>query len=150
MPIKDTNKTEKPYIIDRDEDIYIGFDMPLHRGDDRNGNFAATSTTLEAVKVNIRNLLQTELGERPMQPNLGIRLRRYLFEQFNEDTKVAIYNDILDTFSFWLPFVKIVSVDIEMSNENNSIGKHSLKISMEFVLNVDQTTIESVQVEIGG
>ena len=143
MPIQDTNKTKTPYIDDRDEDVFIGLDMPLHRGDDRNGNFAATFTTLEAVKVNVRNLLQTELGERPMQPTLGVRLKQYLFEPFNDDVKVNIQNEILDTFSVWLPFVEITTLNIEMSDTNN------LKIFLEFVLNKDLDTVESVQVEIG-
>ena len=143
MAIRDTNKTKKPYIVDRDEDVFIGFDFPFHRGDDRSGNFASTSTTLEAVKVNVRNLLQTELGERVMQPNLGIQLKRYLFEPFTEDVKIAIQNSIVDTFSIWLPFVTIVALDVEMSDAN------TLKISVEFVLNRDQDIIESVQVIIG-
>ena len=143
MPIQDTNKTEKPYIVDRDDDVFIGLDFPLHRGDDRNGNFAATFTTLEAVKVNIRNLLQTELGERPMQPTLGVRLKQYLFEPFTEDIKVAIQNTIVETFSVWLPFVTIFTLDVEMSDNN------TLKIFIEFVLNRDKDTVESVQVEIG-
>ena len=143
MAVKDTNKTKKPYIVDRDEDVFIGLDFPLHRGDDRSGNFASTLTTLEAVKVNVRNLLQTELGERVMQPNLGIQLKRYLFEPFTEDVKIAIQNSIVDTFSVWLPFVTIVALDVEMSDAN------ALKIFVEFVLNRDQDIGESVQVTIG-
>lgn len=143
MAIRDTNKTKKPYIIDRDEDVFIGLDFPLHRGDDRSGNFASTLTTLEAVKVNVRNLLQTELGERVMQPNLGVRIRQFLFEPFTEDVRVAIQNSIIDTFSIWLPFVTISALDVEMSDTN------TLKISVEFVLNRDPTTTESVQVIIG-
>ena len=143
MAIKDTNKTETPYIVDRDEDVFIGLDIPLHRGNDGNGNFAATSTTLEAVKVDATNLLQTELGERVMQPTLGVRLKQYLFEPFNDDVKVNIQNEILDTFSVWLPFVEITTLNIEMSDTNN------LKIFLEFVLNKDLDTVESVQVEIG-
>ena len=143
MPIQDTNKTEKPYIVDRDDDVFIGLDIPLHRGNDRNGNFGTTSTTLEAVKVNIRNLLQTEIGERPMQPNLGVNLKQYLFEPFTEDTKVVIQNTIVETFSVWLPFVTIFTLDVEMSDNN------TLKIFIEFVLNRDQDTVESVQVIIG-
>ena len=145
MAVRDTNKIKKPYIADRDEDVYIGIDMPFHRGDDRNGMFAATSTTLKAVKVNARNLLQTELGERPMQPNLGIRLRQFLFDPFTEDVKVAIQNSIIDTFSIWLPFVTIVALDVGMSEDNNN----TLKVFVEFVLNRDPTTAESVQVTIG-
>ena len=144
MAIKDTNKTETPYIVDRDEDIFIGLDMPLHRGDDKNGNFAATSTTLEAVKFNIRNLLQTELGERPMQPNLGIKLKQFLFEQFDENIELSIQNSILDTFSVWLPFITIITLDVKMSETN------TLNIFVEFILNKDPNTVESVEVEIGG
>ena len=143
MAIVDTNKTKKPYIIDRDEDVSIGLNFPLHRGDDRNGNFAGTFTTLEAVKVNVRNLLQTELGERVMQPNLGIRLKQFLFEPFTEDIRMAIENSIVDTFLVWLPFVTIVTLDIEMFDNN------TLKIFIEFVLNKDQDTVESIQVIIG-
>ena len=143
MAIVDTNKIKKPYIIDRDENVYIGLDFPLHRSDDRNGNFASTSTTLEAVKVNATNLLQTELGERVMQPNLGVNLKQYLFEPFTEDTKVAIQNTIIETFSVWLPFVTIITLDMEMSDNN------TLKIFIEFVLNRDEDTVESIQVIIG-
>ena len=143
MAVRDTNKTKKPYIVDRDDDVFIGLDFPLHRGDDRNGNFGTTSTTLEAVKVDATNLLQTELGERVMQPTLGVKLKQYLFEPFTEDIKVAIQNTIVETFSVWLPFVTIVTLDIEMSDTN------TLKIFIEFVLNRDQDTVESVQVIIG-
>ena len=143
MAIVDTNKIKKPYIVDRDEDVYIGLDFPLHRGDDRNGNFASTSTTLEAVKVNVTNLLQTELGERVMQPSLGVELKQYLFEPFTEDIKLAIQNNIVDVFSTWLPFVEIITLDVEMSDVN------TLKIFLEFVLNKDPDTVESVQVIIG-
>ncbi len=145
MAIIDKTKTKKPYIADRDEDVYIGIDMPFHRGDDRNGMFAATSTTLKAVKVNAINLLQTELGERVMQPNLGIRLKQFLFDPFTEDVRVAIQNSIIDTFSIWLPFVTIVALDVGMSEDNNN----TLKVFVEFVLNRDPTTTESVQVTIG-
>ena len=144
MAVRDTNKTKKPYIVDRDDDVFIGLDIPLHRGNDGNGNFGTTSTTLEAVKVDATNLLQTELGERVMQPTLGVKLKQYLFEPFTEDTKVAIQNTIVETFSVWLPFVTIVTLDIEMSDTN------TLKIFLEFVLNKDPNTVESVQVIIGG
>ena len=144
MAVIDTNKTKKPFLNDRDEDVFIGIDLPFHRGNDKNGFFAMTSTTLEAVKVNAINLLQTELGERLMQPNLGMRLRRYLFEPFTEDVRDAIQNSIVDTFSYWLPFVEIVTLNVDMSEAN------TLRIFVEFVLNRDPTTTESVQVTIGG
>ena len=140
MAVIDTSKVKKPYIIDRDEDVSIGFNLPLEFD---NGYNTLTKTTLEAVKVDMRNLLQTELGERVMQPNLGVQLKQFLFEPFTEDVKMSIQNSIVDTFSVWLPFVTIVTLDVEMSDVN------TLKIFVEFVLNRDQDTVESVQVIIG-
>ena len=144
MAVLDENKNKKPFVNDRDEDVFIGIDLPFHRENDKNGYFATTSTTLEAVKVNVINLLQTELGERLMQPNLGVRVKRFLFEPFTEDVRDAIQNSIIDTFSIWLPFVEIVTLNVSMS-ETNTLG-----IFVEFVLNRDPTTTESVQVTIGG
>tara|TARA_Y100000034_G_scaffold111203_1_gene144005 strand:+ start:348 stop:797 length:450 start_codon:yes stop_codon:yes gene_type:complete len=148
MAIIDTNKTKKPYIEDRDEDIFVGIDLPFRVGDIE-GYFASTKTVLDAVKVNIRNLLQTELGERVFQPNLGVKLRRFLFEPFTDETKLQIQNSVFDTFSFWLPFVDIVNVTVNMHESTADIDNNTLKIFVEFSLKKDPTTIESVQVNIG-
>ena len=69
------DKTKKPYIADRDNKVFIGIDLPIRKSDGSEGYFASTSTTIEAVKNNIKNLLLTERGERIMQPFLGLNLR---------------------------------------------------------------------------
>ena len=88
MAIKDTSK--KPFIEDRDDNVFIGIDLPFRKSNGKEGYFASTSTTIEAVKNNIRNLVNTHQGERLMQPNLGINLRTYLFNQFTEDTEFEL------------------------------------------------------------
>ena len=147
MAIIDTTKTKKPFMVDRDDDISIGLDYPLHSG--INGMFASTATVLEATKHNIRNLLLTELGERVMQPTLGVKLRKYLFEPYTEDIKMSIKNNIIDTFSFWLPFINVSQLDINMSESTSNIENNKLKIFVKFSLNNDITATESVQVTIG-
>ena len=52
MAIRDT--TIKPYIQDRDENVFIGIDYPFHKSSGVEGWFKSTSTTIEAVKNNIR------------------------------------------------------------------------------------------------
>ena len=110
MAIKDT--TKKPFINDRDENIFIGIDLPIRRGDGVDGYFASTSTTIEAVKNNIRNLLLTEAGERIMQPHFGLSLRSVLFEQMDGDLDLEIQEDILNKLNFWLPFVNVEDIQI--------------------------------------
>ena len=146
MAIRDT--TKKPYIQDRDELVFIGIDYPFHRSLGVEGWFASTDTTIKAVKNNIKMLLMTHKGERFLQPNLGLNLRRYMFEQFTDETRIAIENDIVDTFRLWLPFVELKDLKIDM-DETDSIGKNKLNISVLFNITRDPNTLESVSVSIG-
>ena len=147
MAIKDT--TRKPYIEDNDENIFIGIDLPFRKSNGVEGYFASTSTTIEAVKNNIRNLVNTHEGERLMQPQLGMNLRKYLFEQFSDETVFSIQNDIVDTFKNWLPFVEIQDIQVNMSSINDSIGKNTMNVTIIFNITQDPNTLESVSIEIG-
>ena len=53
MALKDTSR--KPYIQDNDTSVKVGIDLPIRISDTTDGFFATTSTTIEAVKNNIRN-----------------------------------------------------------------------------------------------
>ena len=145
MAIIDGSK--KPFIEDRDENIFIGIDLPFRLSDGGEGYFASTTTTIDSVKNNIRNLLQTNKGERFLQPTLGLGLRRHLFEQFTEDSRFAIEDEIVETVSFWLPFVEIKDLEIDMS-EGGGINKNKLNIKILFNITRDPNTLESLQVEI--
>jgi len=141
MAIKDTSR--KPYIEDNDTNIRVGIDLPIRRGNDKDGFFATTSTTIEAVKNNIRNLLNTNQGERLMQPNLGINLRQYLFGQITEETLLQIQESISSTFNFWLPFVQIQNINLK-----NGTNANSIVIDILFNIKQDPNTLESVQISI--
>ena len=146
MAVRDT--TKKPYIEDRDSNIFIGIDYPFHKSNGGEGWFASTGTTIKAIKNNIKMLLNTNKGERLMQPNLGINLRKFLFEQYDDESKIAIQNEILDIFKTWLPFVEIRELNISM-DETDAIGKNKMSISITFNIIRDPNTLESIQVEIG-
>ena len=149
MAIKDLSK--KPFIEDRDNNVFIGIDLPFRKSDGIEGWFASTTTTIKAVKNNIRNLLSTHKGERFMQPNIGLNLRKFQFEQFTDELRLQIENDILDTFEFWLPFVQVRELKVQMSDATaGSVNNNKLIISVVFNITRDPNTLESVQVEIGG
>tara|TARA_Y100000310_G_C20405647_1_gene679546 strand:- start:218 stop:667 length:450 start_codon:yes stop_codon:yes gene_type:complete len=148
MAIRDKNK--KQFIQDRDENVFIGIDLPFRKSNGVEGWFESTTDTISAVKNNIKNLLRTHKGERYLQPNLGLNLREVLFEQMTDDLRLRIETDIIDTFSFWLPFVQIRNLEIDMvSPEDNNIGNNKLYINILFNISRDPNTLESVQVEIG-
>ena len=147
MAFRDIKK--KPFIEDRDDNVFIGIDLPFRRSDGKEGYFASTTTTIEAVKNNIKNLVQTNKGERFMQPELGLNLRSYMFEQVTDETIINIQNDIVDTFKIWLPFVEIQDIQVS-ANETDAIGRNKLSVNIVFNITKDPTSLESVQVEITG
>ena len=142
MAIK--NKSRKPYIIDNDTNIKVGIDLPIRRDDGEDGYFATTSTTIEAVKNNIRNLLQTSQGERFFQPQLGLNLKRLLFEHVNEENLVGIQNAILDKFEQWLPFVEVRDIQIVDTPTGAGAGDSEIRINIIFNISQDPNTLDSV------
>ena len=107
-----------------------------------------TKTTIEAVKTNIRLLLQTNQGERLFQPNLGMNLKQLLFEQSSDETTIQIENNIVDVFERWLPFVQLQNIGINRRDDINQIN-----INIEFNISRTPNSLESVQVtfdDVGG
>ena len=140
MPILDRRNNQ--FIEDKDTRVSVGIDFPFAIVPNKDGYFATTKTTIESVKNNIRLLLQTQKGERIFQPNLGMNIRSFLFEQITEDTQVQIENDIVDTFATWLPFVELREIDIDTINQD----KNQINIKIVFNIKRAPNTIESVGV----
>jgi len=145
MAIRDTSR--KPYIEDNDTKVKIGIDLPIRRGDGLDGFFASTSTTIEAVKNNIRNLLQTNEGERFFQPNLGMNLKTILFEHITSENLLGIQNVILDKMEFWLPFVEVRNIEVLNLDDNTDIGANEIRVKILFNIKQDPNTLDSITLD---
>ena len=144
MPIIDT--TKKILKDDRDETQSIGFKLPIELDNEYD---SLTQDTLDAVKQNVLNLCSTEMGERVMQPTLGIRLKRFLFEPFSEDIVVQVQDTIIESMNYWLPFVVVKNIDVKMSDNQSGDFASLMEVSVAFGLKKDPSSFESVQVIIG-
>ena len=98
---------------------------------------------MQSTKANLRCLLQTEQGERVFQPNLGLNLRKHLFEPLKEESYVALEEDVIEQVAIWLPFLTVTEVKIEEQAENNLV---TMKISYSFK-NTNNLT-DSVQIDL--
>ena len=145
MPILDRRNNQ--FVEDQDTRVSVGIDFPFGRVPNQDGYFKTTKTTIESVKNNIRLLLKTEKGERLFQPNLGLALKRFLFEQINEDTNILIENEIVDTFEKWLPFVEIRELDVNTQPINSD--RNQIKIKVTFNIRRAPGSLESVGVVLG-
>ena len=145
MAIKDTSR--KPYIQDNDTNVKVGIDLPIRRGSDKDGFFASTSTTIEAVKNNIRNLLQTNEGERFFQPNLGLNLRTLLFEHITNENLIGVQDAILDKIEFWLPFVEVRDIQVLSRDNTTDIGANEIRVKILFNIKQDPNTLDSITLD---
>ena len=148
MAIKDTSR--KPFIQDNDTNVKVGIDLPIRRGESTDGFFASTSTTIEAVKNNIRNLLSTNEGERIFQPNLGLNLKRILFEHIKNENLIGVQNNILDKLKLWLPFVEVRNIEIDTNESNQFIGTNEIRVKILFNIKQDPSTLDSITLDFSG
>ena len=145
MAIKDTSR--KPYIQDNDTKVKVGIDLPIRRDDVLGGYFASTSTTIEAVKNNIRNLLNTNEGERFFQPNLGMNLKRLLFEHITNENLIGVQDAILDKIEFWLPFVEVRDIQVATLENTTDIGVNEIRVKILFNIIQDPNTLDSITLD---
>jgi phage baseplate assembly protein W len=81
----------------------------------------ARKTNEEAVKQSIKNLLLTDKGERPYQPNLGCNIRQMLFDNITPDILILMREMIRDTLDAYEPRADIIGVDVTSTIDDNAV-----------------------------
>jgi len=79
------------------------------------------------VRQNFKMLILTSPGERVMEPEFGVGIRNFLFENFNNSIFVDIDTAIREQASIFLPVVNVLEVNFDTSEpDNNVLGITSL------------------------
>ena len=103
---------------------------------------------INLAKQDLINHFNTKKGERIMDPDFGVGIRRYLFEQ-REDVIPDLTSRIYEQAAIYMPYVDIV--DIEMTPGVNSAGlgeEHTLFVSIEYII-VPIMLRRSLNIDIG-
>jgi len=129
--------------IDED-DRFVGIVLPMSNSNF--GYFAPTKTTREAAFTNLKNLILTMKGERPMQPEFGCDIHMAIFDPIGEDLNVRIDGAIRDAIADWLPYIVVEDVVVNITNadkDNNRI-RVTLKYSISLMAHsLDELTFVS-------
>ena len=72
-----------------------------------------------AIAQSISNLLQTNNGERPFNPDLGSGIRELLFEQADWGTAAAISGRVRECLVKYEPRIKVLKVNSDPDYNNN-------------------------------
>lgn len=97
--------------------VGVGVSLPL------NGKsvFKTTFTTREAIKNNLINWFLTNEGDRPLNPEFGGNLRRFIFEQINQGNLEFLQEDLQSQISTFFPSIVVNNLDVLSYPDNNQI-----------------------------
>lgn len=98
----------------------------------------AKYTNEEAVKRSIRNIIQTDKGERPFQPEIGCNVRSLLFEPMVETTALRMRDMIEDAISKFEKRARVISVEVYPFEARNA---YDVFIIFEVINSVNPTTL---------
>ena len=127
MPI--INSTRRISPLDLNKNVKIGLAFPL----DEVNLFTGTQTLKEQVKANLINLLLTQKGERVNEPNFGVGIKFYLFEQkINID---SLKTKINDQINFYIPEIELIDAIVDFIDD-----QHLLYIKIVYSIKADNTT----------
>ena len=107
----------------------INYRFPFRRSS--RGAFATNNTTLDAVVDDLRILLLSNYGERPIHGDFGANLRSIVFDQEGDVLRKA-EDLILAAIDKWMPFVTVTSITVSDSRTDTSVRSNEIRIKLIF------------------
>ena len=115
--IEDGNISKKPIITSQDR-TYTDVDLSFKK---KNNGELFKKTDAAAVKQAVKNLLLTNLGEKPFRPFYGGDLNRFLFNLSEEFDEIEIEDTIASAMAIDEPRAQLQSVKSVLSPDYNSV-----------------------------
>ncbi|GAH40997.1 unnamed protein product [marine sediment metagenome] len=102
----------------------------------------------DLAKQNLKMLILTIPGERIMDPNFGVGLRRYLFELNDSNTYSNISSRIREQTQRYLSYIQIDDIKFQLPENNPDLFPHNLSVSIFFtILPLQMSTALQIDVD---
>lgn len=96
----------------------ISAKLPLSL-DPTDGTYALNKSTISAIQQNLKMLLLTNPGERIMDVNYGVGIKRYIFSQDINDVRDEISSKINEQIRKYMNFLVIKELNFSKPNSNS-------------------------------
>lgn len=106
----------------------------------QDGPFLLNKTIPDTVRQNFKNLVLTAQGERLMDPDFGIGLYSFLFENYTVGTNQAILQVATEQVKKYMPFINIEEITITDSKTNINQFYIYIRYSIQSLNVLDELT----------
>lgn len=116
------------------------------------GPYTSLTSINDVIKQNLKMLVLTNPGERIMNPNFGVGIKRFLFENKSNKTYGSIRGKITSQVSTYLPFISIDNILISdlVSQLPNDFYENAVQISIHYTVpNANINDVLNITVNIG-
>ena len=109
----------------------IGPQLPFDVNE-TDGTYALVKTYKDQIKQNFKNLLLTVPGERIMNPNFGVGLKKFLFENDNPLIYDSVAEQIYNQVNKYLPYLRINDIIFNSFEYDDSLPPNTLAVRVEY------------------
>lgn len=102
------------------------FGVALPISQNSSDGFTMIKSFKHLAKQNLKMLLLTSPGERVMEPEFGVGIKNYLFENFNSSTYNKIRTRTKEQAQIYMPSIRIE--EIQFSGEDQELNRLLMKI----------------------
>ena len=115
--------------------------------------FDGNTDTISAVRENIKILLLTNKGERVMHAGMGTGIfassQSILFEpNLRDEAFEGIRLEIETAIKNYLPYVKVLGIDMITQEQQPNLGDNKIRISMRYTLVDQNALVDSINLNI--
>ena len=98
------------------------------------GAYDLNTNFFQLAQQNLKMLLLTIPGERIMDPQFGVGLKKYLFEQNIDGTQDHISEKILEQTAIYLPYLEINDIQFSIPEGNIDLFPYNLSVRVVFTI----------------
>jgi len=107
--------------------------LPLNV-DSIDGHYKLIKSYKNTVRQNFKNLILTAPGERMMDPDFGVGIRNYLFENASAELTSQIEAKIYEQVEIYLPFVEVTNVSFNLTSGEVFNNPNALNVTVSYYI----------------
>jgi len=107
--------------------------LPLNV-DSIDGHYKLIKSYKNTVRQNFKNLILTSPGERMMDPEFGVGIRNFLFENASAELTSQIEARIYEQVEIYLPFVEVTNVSFNLTSGEVFNNPNALNVTVSYYI----------------